>query len=970
MQEQAKPGGIPFLQKILFLLVLIVILGSIGLWYVNEYIMPTKGKALVLDYLVKATGREVTLGGIYYNPFRGIILRDLTVSDDPKYARKFLEIKKLYLNILYLPLLQDKKLVVSSVRIESPKIYITIDDKNEWNFGSLLFLKDMKPDDQAKVLVNSISISGGSCVFEDLATEPDFKKEFRDMVFSASLSYPLKVKYRMSSDLDITRKSSMSADGEFVPASRNTTLNLKLKNVPLEEFKPYYSGMPFNSLSGNLSGNISAAFSPENSLTVAAMTSVNSLNLVRDDFTAKGGIDLSGKMTVDLKDKAKLKMPCVVTASAKMGKLDLVSKDFAVKGDADANGKFVFDLKDKAVPLKYTADTLLRDTKISGVPTFGSIDRINGKIYFDETKLWTDLLKGLAKGFDCVFSGSIKDYNNPNLTLTAKTDLDLARLGELLPLETKEKLKGYAFSGIGKMALNVNGSLKEQAKVPLAYTIASELLDCSIKPDFLDKPIKSINGNLAIKGESLTLRNISGFFDDKKYLLSGDVTGFRTPACDLSLSSDDLKLKTVFKSLENSLVFSKFDGKYRESVFNLSGSFSEFKDPALDIRGTLNTKLSELAAYIPKESRILFDKFDPRTAVSTAFKFKGKVKEQSTWQVTLDRLSAKSDTEEMLVLGTINDLKDPTIDIRGSLKTGINELKKFLSKEQAALLDKNGVGAESISSKFAFQGRQKDMGSWKADLVADSPVLIVKKLKFNSCHLEGKFKDRYITVSRLTAEPYDGTLAANAVFDLNKADTQYVVQIGVRNIDIARWKDDTDMKDKKLSGRFSANADLGGFMNDINTLKGNGRFQIADGKFWELPVFSGLANILYIPGVSKIAFGQAQGSFTIANRNIHTEDTQLNSEQMNLNGVGNVDFDGNLNFQVTAAFDKGLLQVPSSLGPLRDLFIDKEGNYLGDIKVDGTTKEPKYKINSPLNNILKNKLFDNIKKGLFGGNSE
>ncbi|MDD5423996.1 MAG: DUF748 domain-containing protein [Candidatus Omnitrophica bacterium] len=951
-------------------MVLLVILGSIGLWYVNEYIMPTKGKALVLDYLVKATGREVALGGIYYNPFRGIILRDLTVSDDPKYARKFLEIRKLYLNILYLPLLQDKKLVVSSVRIESPRIYITIDDKNEWNFGSLLFLKDMKPDDQAKVLVNSISISGGSCVFEDLATEPDFKKEFRDMVFSASLSYPLKVKYRMSSDLDITRKSSMSADGEFVPASRNTTLNLKLKNVPLEEFKPYYSGMPFNSLSGNLSGNISAAFSPENSLTVAAMTSVNSLDLVRDDLTAKGGIDLSGKMTVDLKDKAKLKMPCVVTASAKMGKLDLASKDFAVKGGADANGKFVFDLKDKAVPLKYTADTLLRDTKISGVPAFGSIDRINGKIYFDETKLWTDLLKGLAKGFDCVFSGSIKDYNNPYLTLTAKTDLDLARLGELLPLETKEKLKGYAFSGIGKIALNVNGPLKEQAKVPLAYTIASELLDCSIKPDFLDKPIKSINGNLSIKGESLTLRNISGFFDDKKYLLSGDVAGFRTPACDLSLSSDDLKLKAVFKSLENSIIFSKFDGKYRESVFNLAGSFSEFKDPALDIRGTLNTKLSELAAYIPKESRILFDKLDPRTAVSTAFKFKGKAKEQSTWQVTLDRLSAKSDTEEMLVLGTINDLKDPTIDIRGSLKTGINELKKFLSKEQAALLDKNEIGAESISSKFAFQGRQKDMGSWKADLVADSPVLIVKKLKFNSCHLEGKFKDRYITVSRLTAEPYDGTLAANAVFDLNKADTQYVVQIGVRNIDIARWKDDTDMKDKKLSGRFSANADLGGFMNDINTLKGNGKFQIADGKFWELPVFSGLANILYIPGVSKIAFGQAQGSFTIANRNIHTEDTQLNSEQMNLNGVGNVDFDGNLNFQVTAAFDKGLLQVPSSLGPFRDLFIDKEGNYLGDIKVDGTTKEPKYKINSPFNNILKNKLFDNIKKGLFGGNSE
>jgi hypothetical protein len=449
------------------------------------------------------------------------------------------------------------------------------------------------------------------------------------------------------------------------------------------------------------------------------------------------------------------------------------------------------------------------------------------------------------------------------------------------------------------------------------------------------------------------------------------MTGFKAPACDLSLSSDDLKLGMVFKSLENSVVFSKFDGKYKESVFNLAGSFSEFKDPALDIRGTLNTRLAELAAYIPKESKEFFDKLDPLTAVSAAFKFNGKAKEQNTWRIVFDRLSAKSDAEDMTVLGTITDLKDPFLDIRGSLNTDTNELKKFLSKDQSALLEKNEVSAEGIASKFVFKGKQKDISSWQADIVADSPLLIVKKLKFNSCHLEGKFKDKYMTVSRLTANPYDGTLAVNAVLDLNKADPQYVVQIGVRDVDIGMLKDDTQLKDKKISGRFSGNADLGGFMNDINTLKGNGKFQIADGRFWELPVFSGLANILYIPGVSKIVFGQAQGSFTIANKKIYTDDTQLSSEQMNLTGNGEVDFDGNLNFQVTAAFDKGLLQVPTSLGPLRDLFIDKEGNYLGDIKVDGTTKEPKFKISAmPLNKILNNKLFDNIKKGLFGGGSE
>ena len=117
--------------------------------------------------------------------------------------------------------------------------------------------------------------------------------------------------------------------------------------------------------------------------------------------------------------------------------------------------------------------------------------------------------------------------------------------------------------------------------------------------------------------------------------------------------------------------------------------------------------------------------------------------------------------------------------------------------------------------------------------------------------------------------------------------------------------------------------------------------------------------------------GPVEGNFTVGNKIISTSDTELRSPQMNLVGDGTVDFDGNLNFHVTAAFDKGLLEVPSSLGPIRDFFIDKEGNYLGDIKLDGTTAEPKFKVNPiPIDKILNNKLLDRVKKGLFGGNPE
>lgn len=958
------------LRKIFFLFILLVVLGSIGLWYINENIMPTKGRSLIIGYLTKATGRDITLGSVYYNPLRGIVLKNLTISDDPKYNRKFLEVNKLYLNILYLPLLQEKRLAISSVRIDSPKIVLTIDGRNKWNFESLSFMSQPKPaDGQMNVLVNSVIISNARIAFEDLATEPVFRKELKDLDFHASLSYPLKIKYRLNSELNIKQNNSISADGQFDPVKKSATLNLKLKNIPLAEFQPYYKGLPFKELAGNLSGNISAAYYQESGLTVATVSSVAGLNLSREDYTAKGSVDLSGKMTVDLKDKAKTKMPCVINAAAKLSKAELISKAFTVKGDVDANGKFSFDLKDKAVPLKYTADTQLRDTRLTGVPAFGAIDRINGKIYFDETKLWTDLLKGLAKGFDCVFSGTVKDYNNPYLALTAKTDLDLGRLNELLTPEMKEKLKGYTFSGISKVSLNVSGLLKQQDKTPLAYVITSELSDCGAKAAFLDKPVKSINGNLTAKADSLALRNISAFFDDKKYLLSGDITGLKAPACDLSLSSEDLKLKAVFKCLEDSVAFSKFDGRYKNIVFNLAGSYSDFKDPALNIKGTLLTNLSEILPYLPKENSEFFRKLDPATSLSSAFEFKGKAKKQETWNILLNKFQGKSGGADLDLFGSISDLKEPLLDVRGSLITTVDELKKFFPAGQAEMITKNEVSG-GLSSKFVFKGKQKDQNTWQADLIVDSPRLQIKKFKLDDCHLETKFKDKFLTMPRITANPYGGTLAANAVIDFSQQNPQYVIQITVRDIDIGEWKNDTDMRSKNLRGRFSANADLGGFGNNLDTLKGKGQFQISNGNFWELPVFSGLANILYIPGVSTIAFGEARGTFTVSNKKIYTDDTVMSSQQMTLTGNGTADFDGNLDFQLTAAFDKGLLEVASPLGPLRDLLIDKEGHYLGDIDLGGTTKEPKFKIKPmPLNRIFQNKLFNNI-KGIFGGGSE
>jgi len=798
MEEERKPRGIPFLKKALLILVVLGIFASIGIWYANEYILPVKGKAFVIEYLAKATGREVTLESIYYNPFRGITLKNLTVSDDLKYNRKFLEIKKLYFNILYIPLFQEKKIIVPLIKAESPKFVLTVDNENKWNFESLFFLNQprTKPREY-DIIVSGISISDAACAFEDRAIEPAFTKDLKNIDFRASISYPLKIKYKLSSELGISRKNSVSADGELNPLKKEMILNLRLKNIPLAEFQPYYTGLPFKSLSGNLNGNIGLLYVPENTLTVEALSTISNLNIISEEFAIKGGVDLSGRMLMDLKDKSKI--PCSISAAAKIDNLDLNAKSFSFWGGADANGKITFDAKDKTT-LKYSADAFLRNIGIKGIPNFDVIEKVNGKLYLNETKLWADSVKGISRNLDLTFAGSLKDYASPYLDLTAKTELDLARLNEFLTPEVKDKLKGYAISGMSKVSLSVSGPLNNE-KIPLAYTLASELLDCSVKPGFMDKPLTSINGSVISKDDSVNLKNISAAFDNNIYKLNGKITNLKAPAFDLSVASENLKLDTVFQSLDSALTFTKFAGKYKNTRFALSGSFADFKDPLLNIRGNIDTGTSDIKNYLPKDSEDLLAKIG-EGALSASFDFNGRWKDQQTWRLDLSKFEGKNNNGRFNMAGSVTDFKDPLLKVHGSLVTDINEIKKWLPKQNAESADKLEISG-AVSSKFIFDGKWKDQKTWQVELKADSPRLEVKKLKFDDLYIEYKFKDNFVSMPVITAKPYDGNLTANVVIDFTRQNPQYVIQIGLKDIDISKLKNDTEFKKLDLRGLFS-----------------------------------------------------------------------------------------------------------------------------------------------------------------------
>lgn len=927
MHKGAERRGISFLKKIVFFIVVLIISAAIGVWYANEYFLPTKGKAFVVDYLTKATGRKVTLESIYYNPFRGIALKNLVISDDPKYNRNFLEIKRLYFNLLYLSLFKEKKLIIPVVTVDSPKVILAIDGENRWNFETIKFLKKPQQAQQIKVFVYKIALSSGSCAFEDRAIEPLFSKEIRDIDFQASVAYPLKIKYKLNSQLASGQKNTIAASGEFDPKNKEISLALQLKEIPLKDFQPYYEGLPFKSLSGNLSSETDLSYSVKEAFTIATTSTITNVDLIGDGFVVKGGVDVKGKTTFNPQDKATLKYTANILLKETLlnlqlkntalgdfktmsGKLDgavdlaysadsltiktlstiaglnLSSNRISANTDVDLSIQASLNPGDKT-SLKYSGDALLKDGAVRGVPNFDPIEKIEGELLFGEAKLWADSIKGTSRGIDFTLSGSIKDYTNPYLAMTAKAKVNLAKLNEFLTAEQKERLKDYEISGMSDVTLKISGPLK--VKVPLDYTITSALSNCNVKAKFLPKPITSISGVVISKENSAALKDISGIYDEKEYTLKGDVTNFKTPQFNLALASEDLNIKTSFLLKDSSAVLDKFEGKYKNSKFNLFGAISDFKDPLLNFYG--------------------------------------------------------------------------------SVATDINELKDCLPQQNAELLAKNEVNG-ALTAKFYFSGKWKERKSWVLDLKAESPQLQVKKLKFDDFHLEYKLKDNFVSMPSITVKPYGGSLVANIAIDYTKENPQYAIEAEIKDIDISKLKNDTGFKKQDLRGLFYANAEFGGFGKNIETLRGKGRFAVVEGKLWELPVFAGLANILFIPGVDKIVFREARGNFTVGNRAIYTNDAEMRATEMNLVYDGSVDFDGNLDFSITAAFAKNLLAIPSRIGPLRDWLIDEAGNYIGDIKLKGTLKEPKHTIKPfPLDKILQKKLLERF-RGIFEGTSE
>ncbi|MCX5668587.1 MAG: DUF748 domain-containing protein [Candidatus Omnitrophica bacterium] len=528
---------------IISVLILFLIL-FVGTVYLNKVLLPKKIKALIVSTLAQQTGKSVTLKSLEFSFLKGLVLRELVISDN---QNVILSTRQATCTIFIWPIFK-KQIIIPNINLKAPYIFLERRPDNSFN------LQDFFVPHQAAVKKSDFSIavfkliiSNGNIVFQDDTLPVKLKKEVKNIQLSLQLGLPVKLKFNLSAELASGPLVFINASGEYKILSQELAASLALKNLSTSEFSAYY---------GNFGDLVS------------------------------GVIDLQAQ--INLKNKM-----LQVNLTSRGDNLIFAKDNFKAKLNSNLQSKIEYNLETKKLEFNGTCDVWQAD--ILGLEFLGQIKDLNGKFVFNQNSLIADNLKAEFLGVRFEIKLGIKDFSTRMLYIN--TDFDLS----ILPAIAKDKIDfSLINSASGKAAL----SLKIQPDHQGVWGVQGSLLlsGAGLKLDKVVSPIENISANLEFSQQGLSWLDTKFKYQGVNYKSSGTLYDFTAPKIKLKLYSDDLSLAADFDLLGKKIKIAQLKGKYLDSQFLVSGEIDQ-SDPAkpqVDLNGTINLELSNLNKLLEK----------------------------------------------------------------------------------------------------------------------------------------------------------------------------------------------------------------------------------------------------------------------------------------------------------------------------------------------------------------------------------
>jgi uncharacterized protein involved in outer membrane biogenesis len=558
-------------RKLLLLFIILLLAISCVIFYLNKFILPTKIKSLVINTLQEATQKKVTLEALEFNLFKGLVLKNLVLSDD---TRPLVSVKEGSCTFLILPIF-GKRIIFPTISLKSPLIFLERRPDNTFNLMDLFPRKPAKAKNaKFKIFVYKVKIIGGRVDFQDDTVSPVFTKSINNLNLTVYLSLPASVKFNLNFGIADAAATKISASAGFKIPTKELQAKINIQDLSVRELTDYYQNLKTLINQGKLDALINISFK-NNLLGINLYGQSQDLALSKDKILAQLNANLKADVKYSLSERQ-------LNFS---GILDIVAGD------------------------------------ISGLDFVDKVNNINGQIKFGNSGLAADKITANVFGLPVAIKLALNDFRPPLLNMNLTCALDLGAGKRILADKFRLALPAD-IQGAGNLSLAVQSDLT--FRKPAQINGYLDITGASLKLEKVNFIAEGISGRLEFSPDQLKWEGLSFQCLGVPYKSSGTLTNFTSPQVSLGISSSGLNLDSVFAVQDKLITFSKFTGQYLNSKFSLSGNINTQNPPNLqaDISGMLNAELGDLKIIFPKFKDQLV-KAGPAGILGIEFDFNG-----------------------------------------------------------------------------------------------------------------------------------------------------------------------------------------------------------------------------------------------------------------------------------------------------------------------------------------------------------
>lgn len=563
-------------KKILPFLFILIVLIAFGIVYLNNVVLPTKLKYLIINSLKEQTKKEVSLESLRFNIFKGLVIRNLIIYDK---ENTIFQLKEASCTFLIPPIFK-KTLVISAVKLNYPNVFLQRRSDGTFNLSDLF--PNQNPSAQNakfKILIRKIYVKGASIHFQDNTLSPPFTKEIENLDLILALSLPASVKFSFTSKVKAKPTMLLKASGEFIIPTKELTAKITLKDFSPQDFSNYYESTGISISQGFISSAVIDLKLKEEILGIVLDAQNNDLHITKDEISSV----INGFLRTEIK----------------------------------------YSLKDKQ-PI-FRGRLLLSDSRLSGLEFVGDVSGLSGEIDFSDSEISAQKLEALILDVPVIIQVNLTDFKNPQLALNVSCEPSLAILSQLIKDKFKFALPGQ-LNGESDLILSLQTAIP--ASKGLQFNGALDIKNASLKLDKVASLIQEINGKLQFNQDKLTWSNFSFKWLDIPYSTQGSITNFLSPEVKLALASGNLSLDSQFLVNNKIISISECAGRYFNSEFSAIGDIDVSKPEYLASRlnGKIKFDLQDLKECFKKSSSAL-EKIKPEGLMEVQFDINGDIKE-------------------------------------------------------------------------------------------------------------------------------------------------------------------------------------------------------------------------------------------------------------------------------------------------------------------------------------------------------